>query len=297
MSRVNICIPTKNRGDIILNTIRSLLLQTYSDYNILVCDDKSNDDTVSKVFNLQEKTNGKVISWYTEKEGYVNTLNFILSKTTSEYICFVDSDDIVDENKIKYQVEYLDAHPDVDVVSSCVVFSDKKILVNTYVELNNDQVVAGLQKGIPMSTICHFPTCMFRRSCLEKFVNGKYFYDEYDTGMAGEGFLYTLHFLGYKFANLPTTMYLYRRGMAENSMSNNIVPEFANAINSLSYENKREYIMELFNKYNGPVEEKKPVEKKTNKKKEVKKEEPKAEEVQTEEAPKKKRGRPKKTHE
>ncbi len=306
MSKVNIFVCTKDRAGLIDVMADALLHQTFDDYKILTCDDHSSDISQEKLYNLQMKTNGKLVSWVMEKEeGYVNTHNFILSKIDDdcEYFCFVDSDDIVDEHKIEKQVEYLESHPDVDVVSSCVAFTDKRVLVNTYVELNNDQVTEGLKKDMPITIITHFQTCMFRRRVLDKFVNGKYFYDEYDTGMCGEGFLYTLHFLGYKFANIPSTIYLYRRGIAKNSMSNNIVPEFANAINSLSYENKREYIMELFNKYNG-----KPIKKTTSKKKVEKKEEDentkvevldevKVEEPVVEEAPKKKRGRPKKTQE
>jgi len=305
MAKVNICVCVKNRQRFLETVFHSLVTQTYEDLKILGCDGISQDDTMSELFYIQQGTHEKVIAWHTEEEGYVNTHNFILSKIDDdcEYVGFVESDDLVDENKVKYQVEYLEAHPEVDVVSSCVVFSDKKILINTYMELNDDQITEGLKKGIPMSTICHFPSCIFRRKVLEKFINGKYFYDEYDNGMCGEGFLYTLHFLGYKFANIPTTIYLYRRGLDPNSMSNTMVPEFANAIDSLLYENKREYIMELFNKYNG-----KPTKKTTSKKKVEKKEEDenpkvevldevKVEEPVVEEASKKKRGRPKKTQE
>jgi len=305
MAKVNVCVCLKNRKPLMETTFHSLVVQTYDNYKVLGCDGLSQDDSMTDLYYTQVGTNGKVVAWQTESEGYVNTHNFILSKIDDdcEYICFVESDDVVDENKLLYQTEFLDLHPDVDVVSSCVVFSDKKVLVNTYVELNDEQITEGLKKGIPMSTICHFPSCMFRRRVLEKFINSKYFYDEYDSGMCGEGFLYTLHFLGYKFANIPTTIYLYRRGLDPNSMSNTMVPEFANAIDSLLYENKREYIMELFNKYNG-----KPTKKTTSKKKVEKKEEDenpkvevldevKVEEPVVDEAPKKKRGRPKKTQE
>lgn len=313
MAKVNICVCVKNRQAAVEAALHSLVSQTYQDLKILTCDGKSQDSTMTTLYQCQVGTKSKVIAWMTEQEGYVNTHNFILSKIDNdcEYIGFVDSDDLVDEHKVEEQVKYLESHPDVDIVSSCVVFNDKRVLINTYVEVNNDQITEALKKGTPMSTLCHFQSCLFRRKCLDKFINKKFFYDEYDTGMAGEGFLYTLHYLGYKFANIPTTFYLYRRGIIQNSMSNNIVPEFANAIDSLSYENKMNYIKELFEKYNSleedkieevkeedkieeKVKEQKLVEKKTTKKTIKQKEEPKIEESKVEEAPKK-RGRPKKT--
>ncbi len=225
MAKVNICVCVKNRQRFLETVFHSLVTQTYEDLKILGCDGISQDDTMSELFYMQQGTRGKIVAWHTEEEGYVNTHNFILSKIDDdcEYFCFVDSDDIVDEHKIEKQVEYLESHPDVDVVSSCVAFTDKRVLVNTYVELNNDQVTEGLKKDMPITIITHFQTCMFRRRVLDKFVNGKYFYDEYDNGMCGEGFLYTLHFLGYKFANIPTTIYLYRRGLDPNSMSKTMV--------------------------------------------------------------------------
>ena len=197
--RVNICVCVYNRQSIIKSSLDSLLKQTYKDYNILVCDGKSLDKTIDVILDYQNN-NSNVIAWQTEQEGYINTHNFILNKTDSEYICFVDSDDLVDPQKIEEQVKYLDNNPDVDVVSSSVMLSDKRVLPNTMIELNNEQITEYLKNGNPMLSVCHFQSCMFRRKCLEKFTNKVYFYPEYENGMCGEGFLYTLHFLGYKFA-------------------------------------------------------------------------------------------------
>lgn len=250
--RVNICVCVYNRQSIIKSSLDSLLKQTYKDYNILVCDGKSLDKTIDVLLDYQNHFDN-LIAWQTEQEGYINTHNFILDKTDSEYICFVDSDDLVDPQKIEEQVKYLDNNPDVDVVSSSVMLADKRVLPNTMIELNNEQITEYLKNGNPMLSVCHFQSCMFRRKCLEKFTNKVYFYPEYENGMCGEGFLYTLHFLGYKFANIISTIYVYTRGLIKNSMSNTKNPEFASAIDSLSYDMKKEYIMELFNAYNTPT--------------------------------------------
>jgi len=248
--KVDICVCVKDRQNVIENTLNNILNQKFDDFRILCCDGLSKDMTMNKVYDMQGKTDNKVIAWQTEKEGYVNTHNFILSKTDAEYICFIDSDDIVDANKLEEQVKYLDSHPDVDVVSSTTIFPNKKVLINTVVELNDEQISKSLKEGNSILGLCHFQSCMFRRKCLEKFKNGIYFYPEYEEGICGQGFLYTLHFLGYKFANIISTIYLYTRGVLKNSMSNTSKPNFANAIDTLSYEKKMEYIEELFNTYN-----------------------------------------------
>jgi len=247
--KVTICVCVYNRQSVIKTSLNTVLNQTYKDYDVLVCDGKSLDKTIDVLFEYQNN-NKNLIAWQTEESGYINSHNFILSKVDSEYICFIDSDDLVDSNKLEEQVKFLDNNPDIDVVSTSVMFSDKRILPNTFIELNNDQITEYLKNGNPILNICHFQSCMFRRKCLEKFTNKVYFYPEYETGMCGEGFLYTLHFLGYKFANIISTIYVYTRGLVKNSMSNTIEQKFASAIDSLSYDMKKEYIMELFNTYN-----------------------------------------------
>lgn len=248
--KVDICVCVKNRESVINSTLNNILDQEYSNFRILCCDGKSKDKTMNKIYDLQESTGGKVIAWETEKEGYVNTHNFILSKTDADYICFIDSDDIIDSVKLKEQVKYLDKHPDVDVVSCTTILPNKKVLANSMVELDNDQITKYLKDGNSIVSVCHFQSCLFRRRCLEKFSNGIYFYPEYEDGLLGQGFLYTLHFLGYKFANIISTVYVYTRGVMKDSMSNKLNPNFANAIDTLSYERKKEYIEELFHAYN-----------------------------------------------
>ncbi len=247
--KVDICVCVKDRQNVVKKTIDCILNQTFKDFRLLLCDGKSDDLTVSTLLDYQNK-NDNVVCWQSEEKGYVNSHNFILSKTDAEYICFIDSDDLVDEKKLAEQVKYLDEHPDVDVVSSSVILPNKKILPNTFVELNNEQITEALKKGIPMAAICHFESCMFRRKCLEKFTKEKYFFDEYETGRCGEGFLYALHFFGYKFANIISTLYIYTKGVVKDSMTNTIIPEMANLMDAQTYDMKRTAIMEMFDNYN-----------------------------------------------
>jgi len=248
--KVNVCVCVKNRQAAVKASLDCLLKMKGDDYVILACDDKSTDDTINTLLDYQYANPGKVVAWQNEEEGYVNCHNFILGKTDAEYICFVDSDDFVDEKKIEEQVKFLDEHPDVDVVSSCVMFPDKKVLANSFVELKDEQITDALKKGIPMATICHFQSCMFRRKCLDDFKKGKYFYDEYNDGRCGEGFLYALHYNGHKFANIISTVYVYTKGIMQDSMTNKITPEFANTIDMIDYDTRKNVFTELMESHN-----------------------------------------------
>lgn len=249
-AKVNICMCVKNRPSTVRSSIDTILKQTFEDYVLLLCDDMSSDMTMNTLLEYQARYPGKVQAWQNPEEGYINVHNFILSKTDAEYICFIDSDDFVDERKLEEQVKFLDEHPDVDVVSTCTMFPNKQVLINSAVELDNDTITKALQNKIPISTICHFGSVMFRRKCLEKFTGNIYFYDEYNTGRCGDGFLYTLHFLGYKFANIISTIYVYSKGLIKNSLTNTVDPEFANSMDLLDYENKKMFTLEMFNNYN-----------------------------------------------
>lgn len=249
-AKVAICVPIKNRAAAVNVSVRSLLDQDYDNYVILACDGISRDSTMNELMAIQDETKGKLIAWQTEQEGYINTMNFILSKVDADYFCFVDSDDFIQKNKLSEQVKFLDENPDVDVVSCTLMLSDKHVLANSMVDLTPAQINDYLKGNNPINTVCHFQSCMFRKKVLESFPNKKYFFDEYNEGRAGEGFLYTLHFLGYNIANIKSTMYIYCKGVMKDSMSRNLKQEFADNVDLLDYENKKTLMMELLNQYN-----------------------------------------------
>ena len=77
-----------------------------------------------------------------------------------------------------------------------------------------------------------------------------YFYSEFVGGYAGEGFLYVLHFNGYKFANTTDTYYVYTKGMVSTSLTNTLEPLYDTELSKLSYGEKQKELMKLFRKYN-----------------------------------------------
>ena len=248
--KVDICICVKNREGLIDKTIDQLMRQTMKDFNILLCDDLSIDHTMDKMLEYQDKYPGIVYAWQTDKEGYINVHNFILSKTVSDYVCVIDVDDLIDKVKIEVQYKYLESHPEIDVLSSSTMFPEQKVLPNTLIELEHYDIEDYLKNGYSMTTICFFESCMFRRKCLESFSKGIYFYDEFVGGRAGEGFLYTLFFNGYKFANINTTTYLYTYKILPDSLSNIMIPVYAEHLDKLTYKGKKAKILNLFKKYN-----------------------------------------------
>lgn len=110
MPFVSVIIPTYNRRQFVCDAIDSVLNQTYKDYEILVVDDASADETYEF---LKEKYKDKIILIRNkENRGVSFSRNIGMKNSKGEYICFLDSDDIWKKNKLAQQIEFFKNHPD-----------------------------------------------------------------------------------------------------------------------------------------------------------------------------------------
>jgi len=106
---VSIIIPTFNRVHLIGETLQSVISQTYTNWECIVVDDNSTDETIQKVVSFQEKDcRFKLIKKSKEeRQGAGISRNVGLKIASGEYIQFLDSDDILKENKIEEQIKLL----------------------------------------------------------------------------------------------------------------------------------------------------------------------------------------------
>lgn len=253
--KVDICMCIYNSNEYLERIINNIYGQTFSDFNLIISDSAPNANLIEFIMSLKKEKNN-VFYFQSLTPGYINNLNNALINSVSDYICFVDPDDYISENKLEEQVKYLDSHKDVDIVSCMTFLSSNMALANTCADLNHENISNFIDSNSgTMKEICHFQSCMIRRSCLEKFINKKFFFDEYEGGLAGEGFLYTLYYLGYKFGNTTKSIYFYLYKENNNGLSKRLDPLFAKEIDKLDSETRKEEILNLFNKYN-PVKKK-----------------------------------------
>jgi len=98
-SKFSVVIPTYNSSKTINYTINSVLRQKYKNFEIIVVDDGSNDNTVSKVKQISD-SRIKVFK-IKRSGGPAKPRNYGINKSISEWICFLDSDDLWDPNKLK----------------------------------------------------------------------------------------------------------------------------------------------------------------------------------------------------
>jgi len=108
MTGVSVIIPTHNRSEKVCRAVRSVLDQTYSDYEIIVIDDASNDDTVNRLEEFGESI--KVII-HEKTMGVSASRNSGIKEAKGNYIAFLDSDDYWLPAKLEIQVGFFRDKP------------------------------------------------------------------------------------------------------------------------------------------------------------------------------------------
>jgi len=107
MPQVSVIIPTHNRAEWLPGAVDSVLSQSFSDLEIIVVDDGSEDDTPSALGERMDR----VRYLRQEHAGVAAARNLGMAAARGEFLAFLDSDDRFAPGKIKAQVEFMRAHP------------------------------------------------------------------------------------------------------------------------------------------------------------------------------------------
>jgi len=112
---VSIIIPAFNYAAFISYTLDSILNQGYQNWECIVIDDGSTDNTAEVVGGYAERDK-RVIYVYQKNGGPSKARNNGLSRAKGSYIQFLDADDLLESRKLQCHARYLDNNPDVDIV-------------------------------------------------------------------------------------------------------------------------------------------------------------------------------------
>jgi glycosyltransferase involved in cell wall biosynthesis len=109
---ISILMPAYNREKFIAESIRSVLAQSFTDYELILIDDGSSDKTIEVASKFKSDPRVRIVK--NEKNlGIPRTRNKALGLARGKYIAPLDSDDIwLDKEKLRKQVEFLDQNPD-----------------------------------------------------------------------------------------------------------------------------------------------------------------------------------------
>lgn len=155
---ISVIMPVYNESLYIKDAIKSILNQSYQDFELIIIDDASTDNTVDLInqFNddriilIQKKNN----------TGYTDSLNLGIEKCSGRYIARMDGDDICHEDRFKMQFEFLDNNLDYILCGSQFKRIDGQS--SFILPAENDEIKAMLLRG---NQFIH-PSVMIRKSVL-----------------------------------------------------------------------------------------------------------------------------------
>ena len=153
--RVSVLIPTYNACRYLGAALESVLGQTYQDFEIIVVDDGSEDDTAAVAARYPQ-----VRYFYNAHSGISVTRNLAISKAKGEMIAFLDADDMWAPDKLEKQVAYLDRYPECQLVFT---------LVENFFDGAADTMNQRQEQLLHSNVENCLPSCCIRRDVFEKY--------------------------------------------------------------------------------------------------------------------------------
>ena len=112
---VSVIIPAFNLGSLIVYSLESLINQGYQNWECIVVDDGSGDNT-EEIVQSYVKRDKRIVYVYQKNGGLSKARNAGLSRARGAYIQFLDADDLIESRKLQCHVQYLENNPEVDIV-------------------------------------------------------------------------------------------------------------------------------------------------------------------------------------
>jgi glycosyltransferase involved in cell wall biosynthesis len=172
MPRVSVILANCNGGAFLVPAVKSILAQDYRDFELIVVDDGSTDDSVPRLQKIAE-TDTKLKLVVQQNRGLTPTLNIAARLSDSPLIARMDADDIALPHRLEQQVRFFDTHPDCVLLGGAYDMIDE--LGRRFHRMRPPADDHTLQQHClaGRTPICH-PTAMFTRDAFER-VGG---YDE-----------------------------------------------------------------------------------------------------------------------
>ncbi len=120
--KISVIMPIYNSGKFLEESINSVLNQTFKDFELIIINDKSRDNSLKIVKKYMKKDRRIKLIDNEENFGSAKSRNLGLKKASGNYITILDSDDISSKNRFQIQYNYLEANPKIFLVGSSTIF-------------------------------------------------------------------------------------------------------------------------------------------------------------------------------
>lgn len=136
---VSIIVPTYNYGHYIGQAINSLTQQSFQDWECIIVDDGSTDQTMD-IVRMLLKGEARLGYYYQENSGLSSARNAGLNLAKGDFIQFLDADDLIEPEKFERQMELLESHSHVDIVYSSVRYFSGELYQNVRLSLGSEDI-------------------------------------------------------------------------------------------------------------------------------------------------------------
>lgn len=162
MEKVSIIIPTYNRADKIMTSINSVLKQTYVDFELIIVDDGSSDNTQEIVESIGDERVSYVR--LTKNSGASAARNAGVQVAKYDVIAFQDSDDLWREDKLAKQMKYLQEHEEFSMIYCPYELHMEKMVIRMP-DTDWNGLEGDLLKWLLVRNSIGTPTMLMRKEC------------------------------------------------------------------------------------------------------------------------------------
>lgn len=201
--KISVLMPNYNAGKYIREAIESILKQTFTDFEFIVIDDCSTDNSW-EIIEEYAKKDKRIVAMKNEKNMHiVYTRNRLLKEARWEYIAFLDSDDIAMNNRLEKQLNFIEKNKDIDLCGSNFLLIDwkwEKIWEKKFPETDKE-----CKESIWYRNPFWQNTLLIKREC---FSNVWFYDDNYRN--AEDLDMWIRMWVYYKFYNIQENLVKYR---------------------------------------------------------------------------------------
>ena len=201
--KISVLMGIYNCEDTLLQAVESIKKQTYTNWELIICDDASTDSSWNLAKQLQQNDERIIVLHNSRNCGLNVTLNKCLDIASGTYIARMDGDDECLPKRFEEQVDFLEKNSQYAIVSSPMILFDE----------DGDWGITSVnRKPSKEDVVCSSPIChaasMMRKSCIDQ-VHG-YTEDKKRLRVEDVDLWIKLYAAGYKCYNLQTPLYRMR---------------------------------------------------------------------------------------
>lgn len=199
--RVSVVMAARNATPYLQSALNSILGQTFADFELIVIDDASTDETPAILAEYAEHDRRMIVLRNDRRTGQGEAANRGLERAQGEYIARQDADDVSFPERLKQQVEFLDSHPEFDLIGARAYVIDAEGAPVAPARLVTEEQALYAELQEKRNWITNGST-MFRRRLNVRY-RGKIFCEEVDLFLRLFG-------AGHRLTVLPEILYQYR---------------------------------------------------------------------------------------